>query len=119
RALPRDRRRPGHRIGPCRARALLGRTARPKPIHRVASEQAHRHPALPPGGRSSGARRALPHGDRRPAPAVRLLGLALSLLLIAQPASASPNSERAAILRVVERMEGAWNRGDFKGYMAC
>jgi len=49
---------------------------------------------------------------------VRLVGLALSLLLIAQPASASPKSQRAAILRVVERMERAWNRGDFKGYMA-
>jgi hypothetical protein len=49
---------------------------------------------------------------------VRLFGLALSLWLIAQPASASPKSERAAILRVVERMEGAWNRGHFKAYMA-
>ena len=49
---------------------------------------------------------------------MRLVGLALSLLLIAQPASASPKSQRAAILRVVERMERAWNRGDFKGYMA-
>jgi uncharacterized protein (TIGR02246 family) len=48
---------------------------------------------------------------------VRLLGVALSLLLIAQPASASPKSERAAILHVVEHMETAWNRGDFKAYM--
>ena len=40
------------------------------------------------------------------------------LLLCAAPAAASPKSDRAAILNVVERMEAAWNRGDFSGYMA-
>ena len=45
-----------------------------------------------------------------------LLGLGLALL--AAPAGASPASERAAILDVVRHMEDAWNRGDFKGYMA-
>lgn len=45
-----------------------------------------------------------------------LLGLGLALL--ASPAGASPASERAAILDVVRHMEEAWNRGDFKGYMA-
>jgi uncharacterized protein (TIGR02246 family) len=43
---------------------------------------------------------------------------ALSLLLLAAPAATAPKSERAAILNVVERMEAAWNRGDFRGYMA-
>ena len=43
---------------------------------------------------------------------------AAPLLLCAAPAAASPQSDRAAILNVVERMEAAWNRGDFQGYMA-
>ena len=47
---------------------------------------------------------------------MRLL-LAL-LALLAAPAAASPASDRAAILTVVEHMEDAWNRGDFRGYMA-
>jgi ketosteroid isomerase-like protein len=33
-------------------------------------------------------------------------------------AGASPQAEKAAILSVVDRMEAAWNRGDFRGYMA-
>jgi len=44
--------------------------------------------------------------------------LLLAALLLAAPASASPKTERAAILSVVGRMEAAWNRGDFRGYMA-
>ena len=43
---------------------------------------------------------------------------ALLALLLAAPATASPKSERAAILSVIHRMEAAWNRGDFRGYMA-
>ena len=42
----------------------------------------------------------------------------LALLLVASAAGASPKSERAAILATVDRMETAWNRGDFRGYMA-
>ena len=42
----------------------------------------------------------------------------LAVALIAAPAVASPKSDRAAILAAVERMETAWNRGDFRGYMA-
>lgn len=38
--------------------------------------------------------------------------IALALLV------ASPQSDRAAILNTVSRMERAWNRGDFRGYMA-
>jgi ketosteroid isomerase-like protein len=33
-------------------------------------------------------------------------------------AAATPQSDRAAILDVVHHMEEAWNRGDFRGYMA-
>ena len=33
-------------------------------------------------------------------------------------AAASPRAEKVAILSVVHRMEDAWNRGDFRGYMA-
>jgi uncharacterized protein (TIGR02246 family) len=47
---------------------------------------------------------------------VKSVGLAL--LLMASAAQASPRSDRAAILSVIDRMETAWNRGDFRGYMA-
>jgi ketosteroid isomerase-like protein len=40
------------------------------------------------------------------------------LVLLAAPAAAGPPSDRAAILSVVQHMEEAWNRGDFRGYMA-
>ncbi|HEX6604952.1 MAG TPA: DUF4440 domain-containing protein [Sphingomicrobium sp.] len=43
-----------------------------------------------------------------------MIGLAAAFAL----AAATPATERAAILQVVERMEAAWNRGDFRGYMA-
>jgi uncharacterized protein (TIGR02246 family) len=33
-------------------------------------------------------------------------------------AAANPAIERSHILATVQRMESAWNRGDFKGYMA-
>ena len=50
---------------------------------------------------------------------MRALAAGLAFLLIAAPASAaSPAKERAAILSVINRMEAAWNRGDFAGYMA-
>jgi uncharacterized protein (TIGR02246 family) len=44
--------------------------------------------------------------------------LAALALLLAAPALANPDEDRAAILSVVAHMEQAWNRGDFKGYMA-
>src|SRR3954471_8150822 len=44
--------------------------------------------------------------------------LALLLALAPVPAAASPASDRAAILSVVDRMGEAWNGGDFPGYMA-
>ena len=43
-----------------------------------------------------------------------LIGLALT----APVEAASPEAARAAILDTVHRMERAWNRGDFEGYMA-
>jgi len=43
----------------------------------------------------------------------------LALAALASPsAAASAKSERAAILATVARMEAAWHRGDFRGYMA-
>jgi uncharacterized protein (TIGR02246 family) len=43
----------------------------------------------------------------------------LLISLVAIPAAAAtPRRERAAILLVVQHMETAWNRGDFRGYMA-
>jgi ketosteroid isomerase-like protein len=50
---------------------------------------------------------------------VKLLLSLLALVLLASPvAAATPTQDRAAILRVIGRMEAAWNRGDFAGYMA-
>ncbi|MFL6759102.1 YybH family protein [Sphingomonas sp.] len=44
--------------------------------------------------------------------------LALALGFVAAAVQASPKSDRAAILTTISRMEAAWNRGDFRGYMA-
>lgn len=58
--------------------------------------------------------------------AARVAGVGLALLMLtATPARAeSPapetkaaDDEKAAILQVIARMEDAWNRGDFRGYM--
>ena len=40
------------------------------------------------------------------------------MLLALALAAASPQSDRAAILGTIHRMETAWNHGDFRGYMA-
>ena len=42
----------------------------------------------------------------------------MSLLVALALAAASPQADKAAILSVIDRMEVAWNRGDFRGYMA-
>ena len=42
----------------------------------------------------------------------------MSLIAFLALAAASPQQDRAAILDTIHRMEAAWNRGDFKGYMA-
>jgi len=49
---------------------------------------------------------------------LKLLLALLAFLAIGSPALATPTQDRAAILRTISRMEAAWNRGDFKGYMA-
>ena len=36
----------------------------------------------------------------------------------AEPAATAPETEKAAIRQVIAGMEAAWNRGDFRGYMA-
>ena len=47
-----------------------------------------------------------------------LLALMALALAAAPAAAATPTQERAAILRSIDRMEAAWNLGDFQGYMA-
>jgi ketosteroid isomerase-like protein len=42
----------------------------------------------------------------------------VSLIALLALAAASAQADRAAILATVHRMEEAWNRGDFRGYMA-
>jgi ketosteroid isomerase-like protein len=44
--------------------------------------------------------------------------LAFAFLAIASTAAVGPKSDRTAIISTVTRMESAWNRGDFRGYMA-
>jgi len=53
-------------------------------------------------------------------PRLLLNAFAVTLLIWNAPLAAAANaeSEKHAILAVVSRMEAAWNRGDFKGYMA-
>ena len=42
----------------------------------------------------------------------------MSLIAFLALAAVSPQAEKAAILDTIHRMEAAWNRGDFPGYMA-
>jgi ketosteroid isomerase-like protein len=42
----------------------------------------------------------------------------LAIASLSSPAPATPKSDRAAVLLVIGTMENAWNRGDFRGYMA-
>jgi ketosteroid isomerase-like protein len=46
-----------------------------------------------------------------------LLAAALAVAAAA-PAHADEAAEKAAIRKVIADMEAAWNRGDFRGYMA-
>jgi len=51
-------------------------------------------------------------------PGLLLVALAATLLIpVHSPASASVDTGKEAILAVISRMEAAWNRGDFRGYM--
>src|SRR5205085_11574291 len=85
-------------------------------VHCTPGEYSDGRPPLSARGRPSRARRPLPDGDRGAIPAVRALGVAL--LLFATTAEASPRSDRVTILGTIHRMEAAWNRSDFAGYMA-
>jgi uncharacterized protein (TIGR02246 family) len=49
---------------------------------------------------------------------VRPLAALAAATLLAAPSPANAANPRAAILQVIERMEAAWNDGDFRGYMA-
>lgn len=42
----------------------------------------------------------------------------MSLIALLALAAATPQQDKAAILGVIHKMENAWNRGDFRGYMA-
>lgn len=42
----------------------------------------------------------------------------MTVLIALALAAAPPQTDRAAILGTIHRMEEAWNRGDFRGYMA-
>jgi ketosteroid isomerase-like protein len=42
----------------------------------------------------------------------------VSLIAFLALSVATPQTDRAAILDTIGRMEAAWNRGDFRGYMA-
>ncbi|HEY3785091.1 MAG TPA: nuclear transport factor 2 family protein [Steroidobacteraceae bacterium] len=58
----------------------------------------------------------------RALPAPALAGLTLALLACALGCAAAacppaPQAEKKAILEVISRMQDAWNRGDFRGYM--
>jgi ketosteroid isomerase-like protein len=44
--------------------------------------------------------------------------VAAFLALLAFPAAANPAADRSQILSTIHRMEAAWNRGDFEGYMS-
>lgn len=50
----------------------------------------------------------------------RSVGVAILLFVLGPTAKASnadPETDKAAIREVIARMEAAWNRGDFRGYM--
>jgi ketosteroid isomerase-like protein len=42
----------------------------------------------------------------------------VSLVAFLALAAATPQADKAAIFDTIHRMEAAWNRGDFRGYMA-
>jgi ketosteroid isomerase-like protein len=49
---------------------------------------------------------------------MRIAPALIALVAVAQPVAANRASDRSAILNVVARMEAAWNRSDFRGYMS-
>jgi uncharacterized protein (TIGR02246 family) len=53
----------------------------------------------------------------RIAAAILALALTVACTGFTTAAAAAPEQEKQAILAVIGRMEQAWNRGDFRGYM--
>jgi uncharacterized protein (TIGR02246 family) len=53
----------------------------------------------------------------RIAAAILVLALTVACTGCITAAAADPDEEKQAILAVIGRMEQAWNRGDFRGYM--
>lgn len=49
---------------------------------------------------------------------MKLVLTLLAVMFLAAPVAATPAEDRARILSTIDRMEAAWNRGDFAGYMA-
>ena len=49
---------------------------------------------------------------------MRRSAVIFAALALSQSAAASSSNDRSAILDTIYRMESAWNRGDFRGYMA-
>jgi len=49
---------------------------------------------------------------------VKCVAATIALVAAAQPVATNPSSDRTAILSVIQHMEEAWNRGNFRGYMA-
>lgn len=64
-------------------------------------------------------RTSRPRYTRRFAAAALALSCALTAALTTAPAATPPpvEKEKAAILAVIQAMQEAWNRGDFRGYM--
>lgn len=48
---------------------------------------------------------------------VTMVALTLMAFNVSAAAAASEEAEKEAILALIARMEAAWNRGDFRGYM--
>jgi uncharacterized protein (TIGR02246 family) len=48
----------------------------------------------------------------------RVFGAVAVALIATAATAASPAEEKAAIVKVIADMQQAWNRGDFRGYMA-
>ena len=55
---------------------------------------------------------------RRPGAGSLLLAFALLLAACAPAPASDPAADERAIRQVIANMEAAWNRGDFRGYMA-
>ena len=71
--------------------------------------------------RAGKGKHVLTFGKAGPGPGVVALALTLAFVCTAAPspgdAPSAAQTETMAILAVIQRMQDAWNRGDFRGYM--